>query len=105
MSQHQAIRVQLEERLATLTKRAGKLEADLRRPQNPDWQERAVEIENDEVLEELDASTLREVKQIQQALSRIEAGTYGRCASCGEPISEARLAAMPHAATCIDCAS
>ena len=105
MSQHDALRESLEQRLATLTRRAGKIEADLRKPQNPDWQERAVEIENDEVLEGLDASTSLEVQQIQQALGRLDDGSYGQCTNCGKPIGDARLDAMPHAATCIECAS
>ena len=105
MSQHDAVRAQLEQRIAKLTKRASKIEADLRKAENPDWPERAVENENDEVLEGLDASTLHEVDQIQQALGRIDAGTYGQCSGCGKPIGTSRLSAMPHAATCIECAS
>ena len=105
MSEHDAVRETLEKRLATLSRRADKIEADLRKPQNPDWEERAVEVENDEVLEGLDASTTLEVQQIQQALSRIEDGSYGQCTACGKPIGDARLNAMPHAATCIECAT
>ena len=85
--------------------RAGKIESDLRKPQNPDWGERAIEIENDEVLETLDSSTLEEVKQIQAALERVNAGTYGVCLSCGQPVGDKRLEAVPHAATCINCTS
>jgi RNA polymerase-binding protein DksA len=40
---------------------------------------------------------------IDAALKKIEAGTFGRCARCGQPIAEERLEAMPHAALCIDC--
>jgi len=43
--------------------------------------------------------------QIDAALQRIEEGTYGRCASCGNEIGQDRLAAMPTAAKCISCAS
>jgi DnaK suppressor protein len=105
MSEHAEIRTRLQHRLDQLTKRAGKIEADLRKPGNPDWQERAVEKENDEVLERLDTSTLEEVRQLHAALGRIEEGTYGTCAQCGQPIGETRLAAVPHATTCISCAS
>ena len=100
-----AIRNRLQERLALLTVRAGKIETDLRKPQNQDWEERATEIENDEVLESLDSTTLEEVKQIQSALERINAGTYGTCLGCGRPVGDERLQAVPHAATCINCAS
>ena len=43
--------------------------------------------------------------EVLSAIARLEAGTYGVCASCGEPIGEARLEARPTAQTCIRCAS
>lgn len=42
---------------------------------------------------------------IERALERVEAGTYGVCGRCGKPISVARLEAMPATTTCITCAS
>lgn len=39
--------------------------------------------------------------EVQQALKRIEEGTYGRCVDCGEPIPEKRLEAIPWAARCV----
>jgi len=41
--------------------------------------------------------------QTQRALGRIDAGTYGRCESCGEPIGKARLQAFPRATLCVRC--
>jgi RNA polymerase-binding transcription factor DksA len=40
------------------------------------------------------------LSEVQGALERIENGTFGRCAEDGEPIEEARLAAVPWAAYC-----
>jgi RNA polymerase-binding protein DksA len=40
---------------------------------------------------------------IEEALSRIEEGTFGTCARCGKPIAEERLEAIPYATRCIDC--
>jgi len=40
---------------------------------------------------------------VEDALHKIEAGTYGLCEICGAKISEARLEALPHARLCIDC--
>lgn len=40
---------------------------------------------------------------IDQALRRIEEGTYGKCHSCGKDISKSRLEAVPHARFCIKC--
>jgi RNA polymerase-binding protein DksA len=45
----------------------------------------------------------RRVREVDAALARIDAGTFGRCTSCGEPVAEARLEALPWAALCIDC--
>ncbi len=43
------------------------------------------------------------ISKIQQALERIDAGTFGLCASCGEPIGAARLRARPVTELCIEC--
>lgn len=42
------------------------------------------------------------VAEIDEALARIEAGTYGTCAVCGAVIPEERLAAVPYAILCLD---
>jgi len=39
--------------------------------------------------------------KIDRALSRMEAGTYGICSRCGNPIEKARLKALPYADLCI----
>ncbi len=54
-----AIRERLQQRLDEFTKRAGKIENDLRTPRNPDWEDRVTETENDEVLESLESSARR----------------------------------------------
>ncbi len=43
------------------------------------------------------------VAEIDQALERLDAGTYGRCVRCGRPIPDERLAAVPWAAFCVPC--
>jgi len=40
---------------------------------------------------------------ITEALGRIESGTFGSCARCGEQIDEERLETIPYATRCIDC--
>jgi RNA polymerase-binding protein DksA len=42
---------------------------------------------------------------IDAALERLDAGTYGVCVTCGKPIGEDRLEAIPYAAQCIECRS
>ncbi len=52
------------------------------------------------------AGELKEaLAEVEAALARLDNGTYGRCARCGQQISPARLEAMPAAQLCITCAS
>jgi len=41
--------------------------------------------------------------QVEQALLKIENGSYGRCDNCGKPIGEGRLRIAPYATLCVDC--
>ncbi|HET9681087.1 MAG TPA: TraR/DksA C4-type zinc finger protein [Candidatus Limnocylindrales bacterium] len=45
-----------------------------------------------------------QLHQVELALAGLEAGTYGHCRSCGNPIALERLQAIPWVAYCIDCA-
>ena len=47
----------------------------------------------------------QQLKRVELALQRIEAGEYGFCQSCHEPILFARLQAQPFASLCIGCQS
>jgi len=42
------------------------------------------------------------VAEIDEALERLDAGTYGTCSVCGATIPEDRLAAVPYATLCLD---
>jgi DnaK suppressor protein len=105
MASYEALRAELVERIDTLSRRAQNIEADLRKPGDRDWVERATEIENDEVLDNLDEMTLAEVAELRRAVARIDNGSYGRCEHCGADISYARLEALPGTATCVRCAA
>jgi DnaK suppressor protein len=54
-----------------------------------------------ESLEE-EALASRTLTAVRDALHRIEAGTYGKCAACGRPIEAARLEAVPWARYCLE---
>lgn len=95
----------LEARLAELTHRVSRIESDLEQPVSEDLEEQATEREDDEVLEDLGAAGAREIRMIEAALDRIANGSYGVCASCGEPIAEERLDAVPATPLCADCAA
>jgi RNA polymerase-binding protein DksA len=47
----------------------------------------------------------RYLHHLNEALDRIEKGTYGICRTCGGPISKKRLEAVPNATQCISCKS
>lgn len=51
-------------------------------------------------LKQTDAKILQ---AIEEALWRLEQGTYGVCRDCGEPVAEARLNAIPWTRVCITC--
>jgi RNA polymerase-binding protein DksA len=47
----------------------------------------------------------RLLEQVQAALDRLDAGTYGKCVRCGRDINPKRLEALPYATLCIECQS
>jgi RNA polymerase-binding protein DksA len=53
----------------------------------------------------LSASATQAVEDIDRAISRMDAGTFGVCERCGKKIAVARLEALPFAALCIECKS
>ena len=98
-------RTRLEAQLAELEDRLSRIERDLAEPADPDSSERAVQMEDDDALEGQAALVSNEIGAVRRALQRIEDGTYGECANCGNEIAAGRLEARPEAALCIECAS
>jgi DnaK suppressor protein len=45
----------------------------------------------------------RQLAEVTRALEDIDAGRYGTCRECGDPIAKARLKVMPFAARCVTC--
>jgi RNA polymerase-binding transcription factor DksA len=104
MTKDTALRARLETRLDALLARVRKIEGDLRQSHDRDWEERATELENDDVLTGLDELGRAEVRELRAALRRMDAGGYGLCVACGGAIGAERLQAVPTAATCRMCA-
>lgn len=50
------------------------------------------------------AQVRRHLDEVDAAVARVAAGTYGACERCGLPIGDARLDALPAARRCIACA-
>jgi RNA polymerase-binding transcription factor len=63
---------------------------------------RAVELAREEALQ---ARLLTALADVEAALARLDAGTYGICETCGDPIGEGRLEALPTARQCVACKS
>ena len=61
-------------------------------------------VERDRVLS-LTNRARTQIEEIDAALHRIDAGTYGACRSCRRPIPTVRLEAVPEATQCVSCAS
>ena len=91
-------------KLAELEKRFASASRHLSALHSSDSAEQAQERENDDVLAAIKQESSEEIREIKRALQRIGDGDYGICAGCQENISPARLAALPYASRCINCA-
>ncbi|NJN51537.1 MAG: TraR/DksA family transcriptional regulator [Gammaproteobacteria bacterium] len=103
-----AVRNGLLARKEELLERHDRIARKTRHREEPlpqDFAEQAVELENQEVLEALDFEVADELRHIEHALTRIEAGDYPYCNACGEEIPPARLKALPTTSMCVDCAT
>lgn len=98
-------KTQIESRVAELKNHMEKISKDLEQPLTADLEDQAIDLEDDEVLEGIGRANRQEVGLLEQALKRIADGSYGICQKCGDPISEARLDAVPYAQICRHCAS
>jgi len=106
MTNNRIIRQHLAERYSEIQQRLERISLDrsrLNQPLNADFEEQAVEIENDQVLDALDGKIRDEMKQIENTLARIDKGGYGDCEDCGQKIAAKRLEALPYAVRCIAC--
>lgn len=102
-----ALKGELESRAATLVSRDAALQKHLRGQDgrnDADFADRVSFNQADEVLEQLDDDARVELDRIRRALERMDAGSYGTCARCGEAIPTGRLKALPSAALCVSCA-
>jgi DnaK suppressor protein len=97
----------LEARRGQLIERRDRINHDLSRANEPlplDAIDRAVQLENDEALQEIGSVAENEIAAIDTALQRLALDLYGTCSVCGSEISAARLQAVASAVTCADCA-
>jgi RNA polymerase-binding transcription factor len=60
-------------------------------------------VHDEEMVVDMAARRVRELQAIDRALDDIDAGRYGICQECEEPIAKARLKALPFAIRCVAC--
>lgn len=95
------------ERIAQLTRdvdRVVEATADANTDDEHDPEGATIAFERAQALSLRERATAR-LAELDAALARLDAGTYGRCETCGEAIAAGRLDARPAARTCIRCAA
>lgn len=97
-------RAVLEAKLAELIKlSAGREELEIQPMADPSDQVRS-NTDRDMAVQTLNQQA-RSIRDIRDALARIEDGSYGLCERCDEPIPPKRLEALPWARLCVKCQS
>jgi DnaK suppressor protein len=99
--------LQRRRRLILETSRRADAEIDALRSaeRDPEFEEGAQSEHEQFTLARLSEAQRREILQIDAALARIDAGEYGVCRDCEQEIDPRRLAALPYALLCTECAT
>jgi len=103
----EALRRRLNERRDVVLERlrsASESLDELDRSQPSEAEEEAQELNIARPQVTLDQRSRHELAEIEDALARMERGECGICETCGEPIGEGRLLAIPSATQCVECA-
>ncbi len=103
--QQSEYRTVLTDRKTYLQTALQRIEDALDEQPSQDVEDRATEREDDEVMERLGTAEMAELRQIDGALARLDAGTFGICVQCADQISDARLQTLPHTPLCRTCAA
>ncbi len=68
-----------------------------------DLVDQAFKLQEKELLINLSQNEQKTLQLIQEALKRIDEGSYGECSSCGKEMGYGRLEALPYATECVEC--
>ncbi len=105
----ETLRRDLQRRRGTILETARRADAELdalrSAERDPEFEEGAQTDHEAFTLSRLGETQRREIQQIDAALQRIDAGEYGICRDCGQEIDPRRLAALPYALLCTECAA
>jgi DnaK suppressor protein len=91
--------------LETVRRADAELDALRSAERDPEFEEGAQTDHEAFTLARLSENQRREIQQLDAALARVEAGEYGGCRDCGQDIDPRRLAALPYAVLCTECAA
>jgi RNA polymerase-binding transcription factor DksA len=98
-------RLRLEELLGELTRSIATLQGERTNEEDPGLDTRSADpgaaLSDSDREEAVIEAMERQRTQVEAALGRVEAGTYGRCIDCGEELPPERLEARPEAARCV----
>ena len=108
-TRHQAARLDLQRRRRAILETARRADAELEglhaSGRAREFEEGAGKAHEAELLGRLGEAQRLEIGRIDEALGRLEAGVWGLCRDCGEPIDPRRLEALPYASSCAECAA
>lgn len=98
------IRNDLERQRSTIQERMDEEKASIRgETTNPDRTDLAHAYDLRQRRSAMLDSLEEQLNQVEEALERLDQGTYGKCTNCGQEITPGRLIAMPQATLCIRC--
>lgn len=108
-SEFERIKAELQRRrrvlLETVRRATAEMEALRAAGRGAEFEEGAQLDHETFTMERLGENQRREVQQIDAVMARIDAGEYGICRDCEQDIDPRRLAALPYALLCTDCAA
>lgn len=90
--------------LETTRRAAAELDALRAAERDPEFEEGAQSEHEQFTLARLSESQRRELALVDAALARVDGDEYGLCVDCGDDIEPRRLAALPYALRCAECA-
>ena len=100
----EAKRAELQENIASLTEAHPRPVDALEASEGPqDFEDTAVDFLETQQEQAVLVNQQALLTEVEQALERIEQGTYGKCVDCGQPIPERRLEAIPWAVRDVKC--
>ena len=73
--------------------------------ENPDRGSLAQTYNTQQIKQAQHDRRLDRLAQVEAALTRLEAGIYGTCENCSDPIAAERLLALPQTTLCLDCSA